>query len=753
LEKDSTILSLPELALQYGTITDDQFQQINKIQQLHHTDKDSVDWAELMLKQRMATSYQVGLLKLIQEYLILKKRGEEFGKMVVEKGFATREDVKKALDHQKKEFKRAKVKKLIGDILVESRVITVKQRNAILKEQTFLDAQSEKIFSTAPEKKTQPVEDALPVALSKYDRQFLQIKALDQEFAASVIEKGLASKREVGVAQKVQEDAFEKDQTIKMLGDIMVDLNQITPEQKNLVLMEQSRLDEQKELEVSSGIHISISPDKMEAQIIIKESRKEIGLQDIKTALSKKGICLGIYPDALLQCHLDQKSKSFIAARQDCSIELIKDRKAVYHFNVNTIDPEQKEKGATLAEQVFGSDVHVKKDVFGNNIEQLGRYDFTFRCGPGTRFSKDKTKAFAGKTGFPSLSIERKLYVHPSISVLEDADLKYGPLERYANLNVLGVLTGAYPVTAGNVDAREIRGANIKSIGNVASKIGITEAMINAQGDVHARYIHNSIVYAFGNVIVENEIIDSRIYCSGQIKSPGCKVISSDLFGKKGVELAGAGNDRTRPCVIGAGTEHHILEMEKLIQAQIQAIRAELDGLIEKRDEQAYFENKTFQKMVELKLFHDRAKKKKEILTKEFHQKKDSLKKSKIKNIARLLNNFKNRMAASVSSLKELNLLKKKYEKKKNSFQKKIDSLEPKIEKEISSLKIDLISFFEWTKKQRGVAEIKISGDVFSDTQFQGVYSRIEISEMKKNVCISEKRNEKNVFDLYIQKI
>ncbi len=754
MEQDNQILSLPELALQYGTINADQFKQINQAYLEHEQNNDSIDWSQLMLDQRVATNYQVGLLKLIQEYLILKKRGEEFGKIAIEKGFATTEDVEKALEHQKKEFKRAKIKKLIGDILVESRVITVKQRNAILKEQTFLDTQVDKIFDTdSIEKKGQKDDAKLieepQIALSKYDNQFLQIKVLDQEFAASVIEKGIASKRDVTVAQKVQEDAFKKENRLQILGDIMVKLNHITEEQKNVILMEQKRLDEKEKSDIGSSVQISISPDQMEAIVDIKHDIHTITLLDIKNALIKKGVCYGIYPDAILQCNLDQKNKRFTAARQDYSIELIKDHKAIYHFNTHKIDEEKKDMGATLAEQDFGSQTHMKKGVFGENIEQPNRYDFTFRCGPGTRLSKDKTKAFAGKTGFPSLSIERKLYIHPTINVLEDADLKYGALERYANLKILGVLTGAYPVTAGNINAREIRGANIKSIGDIESQIGINESIINTQGDLHARYIHSSTIYAFGDVIVDNEIIDSQIFCSGRIKSPNCRIISSDLYGKKGVELAGAGNNRTKPCTIAAGTEHHIFEIAKTIQADIQRTRSHLDDLIEKRNIQDGYINKTFQKMVELKIFHDRAKKKKETLSIEFKKKKNSYSKEKLKNIATLLNNFKNRMAASLSSLKELNKLKKDYENKKESIEKKIKKLEPKIENEISDLKIDLFAFLEWARKKESKSQIKISGTVFSGTTLKGIFSSLKFNENQKNISVFEKEVSKNNFELH----
>ena len=50
----------------------------------------------------------------------------------MEKGLATKTEVDKALEHQKKGFKRAKIRKLIGGILVDAQVITIKQKNTIL---------------------------------------------------------------------------------------------------------------------------------------------------------------------------------------------------------------------------------------------------------------------------------------------------------------------------------------------------------------------------------------------------------------------------------------------------------------------------------------------------------------------------------------------------------------------------------------------------------------------------------------------
>lgn len=755
MELSDQIPSIAELALQYGTISKKQLTQIRHLSTLKGKQGRGVDSGQLLLSHKFATGYQVSLLKLIQEYLIIKKRGQEFGNIAIEKGFATREDVDTALELQKKEFQQAKIRKLIGDILVESRVITLHQKNEVLREQTFLDTQAEKIFDSdlpdSPSIKAPGAPEA-DIPLSGYEKRFLQIRVLDQDFAASVIEKGFVSVREVKIAQKIQEEEFEKDHKIRIIGQIMVELDLLTEDQMILVLKEQERLDADETGAVGAPIQIRISQDQMEARVELKENAWNIDLENIKKALHDRGIRHGLYPDAILQCNLDMKNTKFLVAKQDFSLELLKSRKAVYHFDTARMDSEIKKKGETLAEQNFGGGTYLKKDLFGNNIAQTRGYDLTFRCTAGTRLSKDKTKAFAGKTGIPSLSIDRKLYIHPFIHVLEDADLRYGPLEAYANLTISGVLTGAYPVTAGELLAGEIRNARIDAIGSVRSRIGITDSTIRAQGDIHAKYVHHCRIETFGNVYIENEIIDSQIFCSGKIDSGQSRTISSTLYGKKGIELAGAGNTRTPPCVLAAGTEHHLLEKARQIDLEIKTVSQQLDTLKEEKTRQDRSVKKIFQKMIELKIFYDRAKEKKEMLGLEFQKKKEGLKKEKRKNISVLITNFEKRMMASLSSLKTLNKTKKKLEKEKILLEKKIKTLEPKIEKKVLDLQTDLFAFFEWTRKQENIPQIKINKTVFPGTLLKGIFSSLEIEKELSNFIAIENQDSQKKFHMVIQK-
>ncbi len=745
MPQTNNIPTLASLALQYGTITNDQYRHLTALHASQKKDQPPMDYARLLLGQKFATRYQIGLLKLIQEYFIVKKRGEEFGKIAIDRGFATPLDVQKALEFQKKEFKRARIKKLIGDILVESRVITTKQKNNILKEQRLLEQRAEKIFTTKPENKppetisTQRGGQPLPLddsELSAYEKKFLKIKVLDREFAARVTEKGLASKREVAIAQRVQEEEFEKENRLKILGDVMVTMGFITEEQKAIILKDQIKSEEPTDSKETgskepSGLEVIISPDKITAWVKInRHFLSQTTVPRLKSVLIAHGITNGIYPDALLQGQLNRGNLEFTAARSDVSSKLI--------METNLTEGGEKRKGAQLAKQDTTPNPLIIKNIFGNNMRQECSKTLVHKCGSGTRPSQDGAGIIAAKTGVLSLSIEEKIFIHPIIHVLEDADLRYGPLEAYANLSISGVLTGAYPITAGSIKAREIRGASIESIGTIRADVGITDTIIRSQGDIHARYLHNCQIETFGNIYIENEIFDSKITVSGKIDSPGCRIISSSLYAKQGVRLAGIGSERTKSCTIAAGGEHHILELEKSIYREIDRISKEIDFLKEKKEEQENLSKKIFQKMIELKIFLDRTKNKKQLLVTEFKKSKGQVKRPKLKNIVNLISNFEKRIEHSIASLKEINKTKKLHDTKKIELENKINQLLPETNTDIKALKEKLYLFFEWTRYQKNISKIEITGKAFPGTHFSGIYASLKIESNLENFSLSE---------------
>lgn len=732
MAKSENIPSLARLALQYGTITQPHYNHLTALYALKQKEGKKTDFGALLLGQNLVTQYQLGLLQLIQEYHIVRRRGEEFGKIAVEKGFATPLDIQKALDIQKGEFKKARLKKLIGDILVETRVITAKQKQHILKEQIRFEKKADRIISDQLASESGGPDPGL----SDYEKDFLRIKALDKDFSASVLEKGLASEKEISKAQKVQEKAFETDRDIKILGDIMVSLEFISQEQNDIILSEQGRAEEKP---VTDPIRIYVSKDSMTAFIHIdKDALPRTRVAEVKARIKSHGITTGIYPDALLQGHLEMGFLTFAVARNDYSLALKKACSVEVDLDTGVSDRGEKRKGDLLAQQKSHWKLEPQKNLYGKLTKDFSDRDFTIRCGSGTRKSKDGSGILAAKTGVPSLSVERQLFIHPVIHVLEDADQRYGPLEAYANINVSGTITGAYPITAGKVKAREIRGAVIDALGDIHSDVGITDAVIRTQGDIHARYLHNCTIETFGDIYVKNEIFDSDIKCSGKIDSPNCRVIASQIYGKKGVVLAGTGSAKTAPCKVTAGGEHHVLALEQRIQNQIQTIIQKLDELKETKEEQDRLSKKIFQKMIELKVFHDRAEQKKKTLGNQFKKKKETYGKEKLKNVINLISNFDKRMEKSIATLKEFNLTKKKHHRAAEKLKIRIDALTPKVHRDILSLEQTLFSFFEWARFQENSPRIEIKGKAFQGSRFCGVFSEVEIDTDKNNFTACE---------------
>lgn len=650
VEHLTSIPTLADLALKYGTICKDQHSHLLKL----FADKSKqTGFADLLRDEGMVTQYQLELLMLIREYHIVRKSGEEFGAIAIEKGLATSLDINQALDLQQKEFKKSRRKKLIGDILVETRIITSKQKDLILNEQELFSKQYQATFYKAESAK----ENEL---------------------------KSRAGTR-------------------------------------------------------NRGIKIVVSSDHMTAwvQKLIPE-KKTISLDQVKNSIMQSGIVNGVYPDSFIQCFLDSGVEKFPIARVDCYNMLKRKSCLDLYINGDNRKPLEKKKGEILTKQ---ADTIIKiqaENLFGQNINAVAENDFTVRCGVNTRLSRDELKIVAVKSGIPSISASRKVYIHPVVHILEDADQRYGPIESYANVSVSGTITGAYPITAGKIRANEIRGAHIKAIGDVHAEVGITETVIHAQGDVHAKYLHNCRIETFRNVYIKNEIIDSHIRCGGKLDSPKCTVIASRIYAKAGVILSGAGSKRSVPNTIVAGCEHHAIGLVQTILDQMDSILRQLEELKEEKCNQESKAQKLFKKMIELKTFHDKAKKKKQVLLAELKENKKSLDQNTLGNIQKLILGYDKRMNSSLANLKTMNASKKEHDTNAEKLSEKISTFSIEVEKNILSHEKTLFAYLEKSKEAMGIPVIKIKGKAYAGTRFGGVYQTLTLEDDKNFFKVEE---------------
>ncbi|MCF8044967.1 MAG: FapA family protein [Desulfarculaceae bacterium] len=711
---NNDIPTVSDLAYRYGTINKNDLDRTNEI---YAENRGGMSHSQIMVNRKIATEYQVGLLKLIQDYYIIRKKGEHFGKIAVEKGFARHSDIESALEFQKREFKRAKLKKRIGDVLVENGTITPDQRDQIVAEQEALEKRAENLVRNGqdePESGNKKVEDK-----NGYEWVLKQ----DDDFIRRVKEKGLASSSQISAAEKKQKREFEKKKPVSRIADILVKWNILTKTQKNAVLETLRSERNREENSLEKRLDIEVCETGMTARVgIDQKNGGPVELEDVKGLMAENGIVYGVFSDSVFQGFLDTGIPSFPVAGGDFPVEET-GHVILYHFETGKKagKVEKVKKGEALAELKLAEKNILGKDVRGNIVEDVSslRRQPLLRPAAGAVFSENREKVFAGKTGKPALTVENKIYIHPGVNILEDADMRTGPLEKWADINVRGILSDAFTVKAGSVKAGEIRGTELTATGDVSVEIGITGAHIKAQGDIKARYLRNCTIETFGNVTVQNEIIDSTIRIGGKLEAETARILASRISAKKGIDAGAVGSDVTEPCELLAGREDLVVQRSQRIDEQKDQAKQRLQDLKDEWRQKNQQADQLFEKMKELKKFHDRTEKKKN----QIKEKNSSLSDENSGN-DEILKDLEAKLASIIGSLKTMNQEKKGLKNEKERLYNRIGEIQPAVETTVADLERDRLSLFKWAQKEPGKPDIAIRVSVKQDTVLGGIYSK-----------------------------
>ncbi|SLM28390.1 hypothetical protein MTBBW1_1310088 [Desulfamplus magnetovallimortis] len=790
------IPSLGQLALRYGTINKTQFKTVAAFMQQKALKGEQYEFGALLIEKKLATRYQVNLLQIIRDFLVLKKKGEQFGQIAVDKGYATSEEVELALTRQQQLFREAKIQKMLGDLLVEYGVITEEQRDIITEEQKRLekidfdkpgpnndnyeksqsfteqDDESAAKHEKPNEENEEDSQSSEEISFREAEREFIQLKALDDDFALRVLEKGFSTPEVVEAAMEKQNEWFEKFRKLHMLGDIMVSEGILTDMQKNLILKEQKRihssatdnsqntheiskserlngsdnLNESQELkepnEVKEKIEITISDSQMEAWVNIPAALDKmeeiITPEEIISILNENAITYGICSDAIIKSHLDAKDSSFPVALGEYLYS------SIPHYN---FDIHKRDKNNLLKKNNVLASLDTKKvkiellDITGKKVNTIpiNPNHAVLRCGRGVTLSEDSTHVVAAMGGYPAMSVEGRFFIFPVVNILGDADIKYGPIDPYASVNIAGILTGAYRIQAGDVKAREIRGCRLDAVGDVTAEMGIMNCTIITQGNIKAKYIHNSRIESFGDVTVEHEIIDSTLLLSGKCIAEKSRVIASSVCARKGIKAAGIGSDVTEPCRLKVGAQDHIIRQSLYITKKISASRQSLDEAIEKKEKLGKKSEFIFNKMVDLKLLHDRAMAKSLRFNKEIEKGRISEDSASYEKTMCLIDALKEKMSSAISTLRKYNNQKKEIDARIDKMESTIKTLAERSRRKIFSLEMDRNRFFQWAESQPSVPEITVSGRIVEGTVINGAFASITLDDDYQNVKFTEK--------------
>ena len=135
ISQDDAYLVIGKLAVKYEFVDEEQIQEALAIQQQEKLAGKEALVGEILVTHGMMSRNQLNFLLSIQKVIETRKMDRKFGMIAVKNGFAAPEDIENALMLQKESYEKTKIVRMIGDILVESEIMTKDQCDAILKKQ------------------------------------------------------------------------------------------------------------------------------------------------------------------------------------------------------------------------------------------------------------------------------------------------------------------------------------------------------------------------------------------------------------------------------------------------------------------------------------------------------------------------------------------------------------------------------------------------------------------------------------------
>ncbi|MGA8180954.1 MAG: flagellar assembly protein A, partial [Desulfobacterales bacterium] len=139
ISHDDAYLVIGKLAVKYKFVDEEQIQEALAIQKQEKLAGKEALIGEILVTHGMMSRNQLNFLLSIQKVIETRKMDRKFGMIAVKNGFAAPEDIENALMLQKEGYEKTKIVRMIGDILVESMVMTRDQCDAILKKQKRFD--------------------------------------------------------------------------------------------------------------------------------------------------------------------------------------------------------------------------------------------------------------------------------------------------------------------------------------------------------------------------------------------------------------------------------------------------------------------------------------------------------------------------------------------------------------------------------------------------------------------------------------
>jgi uncharacterized protein (DUF342 family) len=201
------------------------------------------------------------------------------------------------------------------------------------------------------------------------------------------------------------------------------------------------------------------------------------------------------------------------------------------------------------------------KDIFGRPRKARDGNPNVLYCGDNVTRNREKTSFFAECAGQPILN-KNLISVFPHYFVPGDIDHSTGNIAFNGNVTVKGSIHPDFEVKAsgdvtvgGSVDCGKIdAGRTIKVFGGI---VGNDQTVIKCGKDLFAGYLQNAIIEAQGDILVLKSIIQSKIYCTGEVLCNEQKgtVVGGCIYALKSIDIKVAGSPTGTRTELVAGND------------------------------------------------------------------------------------------------------------------------------------------------------------------------------------------------------
>jgi|GEM_PF-1851135 len=608
--------ALIKLAVKCRLITPDR--EMILLDQLAQKKKKNYDYTaeQLLSETQSLTHNDISFLFAVKDHLEMKMLDKKFGELGVASKFIQPESVKKALNIQSDIFKETSRSKLIGDILLENREITIADKAAILLTQDRI--QDELLFDTLND-----------IAESEIEKL-----SVNMRFGAIAVKKEYITIDQLNQALEVQKSGVEKKGGQgQYLGQILKDLFNLPDQALTHILkiqkeMEKKRLSLEQTLETYNSetsinkrlaklFEYRFEKNKLSAHLIqIKQSFEDIRVPDLKRWLTTIGITQGICPDDEITLFLDQNIPgSEICIASGRKPEPGTDGRVEFYFDTNYRAGDNKgdpgllplvKKGDALARLIPEKKGKPGRGINGFSLPPPKPEPTVLNCGDGVIRKKDFF--IAEDDGVALLIKDRTLFVKaceqstPTYHYTGSIDMDLGEEYKNVNLKVDGSILENGRVrclglqVSGDILGQVSAAGDIMVKGNIGREAAPLELgpIITGPSEFVPPEIEPAQLKAEGDILPGKSIFNAIIITGKSMVAPNADLTATAVQAYQDITVKNILHNGSRPCVLQTGKVPGLKadSINTLIKGRIKTLDQLRCGK-ETRELEAWFKEKT----------------------------------------------------------------------------------------------------------------------------------------------------------------